>query len=260
MATMEICSDPEDQQTSKMHEASLLAYRVWKAGRSVRLGFENPKPSPGGGNAKALLLGSKESSLVGNGPSALATHGSNEACNAPTTLLSESLLNKGKQAIAESEVPAPTSAFHRGQALSTQAAFARSNGEASEERLQRPTLPSFHREALTQSAKEALEAPSNSSHIQVLPKNSSPLSRIPELSSVVAGKGQSSEFQGATAERRVARGGFLAKELDPNKKLASRSSPSIFSATPHNAAQATHPSNGPGPTAPREQTPKAHRQ
>jgi hypothetical protein len=117
-----------------MHKASLLAYRVRKAGRSVRLGFRNPKPSPGdGGSAKALLLGSKESSFVANGPSTLVAHGSSEARNAPITLLSESLLSKGKQATAAPEVPTPTSALHRGQAPSTQATSARSDGEASED-------------------------------------------------------------------------------------------------------------------------------
>jgi hypothetical protein len=36
MVKMEIWSDPEDQQTSKMNEASLLAYRVRKARHEVR--------------------------------------------------------------------------------------------------------------------------------------------------------------------------------------------------------------------------------
>jgi len=165
MATMEICSDPEDQQTSKMHETSLLAYRVRKVGRSVRLGFGKPKPSPGDGDgAKALLLGSKENSLIANGPFVLVAHGSSEACNAPITLFSRSLFSKGKQAAVVPEDPALTSALHRGQAPSTQAASARSDGEASEKCLQRPSPLSSHREALTQSAKEAAEAPGNSSH------------------------------------------------------------------------------------------------
>lgn len=258
---MEICSDPEDQQTSKMHKASLLAYRVRKAGRSVRLGFGNPKPSLGGsGDAKALLLGSKESSFVANGPSALAAHGSSKARNVLITLLSESLLNKGKQTIVAPEVPALTSAFHRGQAPSTQAASAQSDGEASEERLQWPSPPSFHREASTQSVKEAPEAPGNSSHTQVLPKNFSPLSNIPKLFSVVAGKGQSSEFQGAMAKRRVARGEFPAK----NQTQTRSSPPEVVHPSlrplhptllrPH--IQATNQDQPP----PRERTPKAHHQ
>ncbi|CAK9229848.1 unnamed protein product [Sphagnum troendelagicum] len=98
--------------------------------------------------------------------------------------------------------------------------------------------------------KGSRRGPSNSSHTQVLPVISTPLSRILELFSVVAGKGQSSEYRGSTAERRVAREGLLTKESDPSKRHASRGRPTISSATPPNATLTTHPSNGPGPTAP----------
>ncbi|CAK9867606.1 unnamed protein product [Sphagnum jensenii] len=251
MATMEICSNLKDQQTSKMHEASMLAYKVRKASRNVRLGFRKPKRSPGGsGGAKAFPLGGKEISLDANRPSVLLAHGSNEALNAPLTHLSENLFSKGKCAVAAPEDPATTSAWNRCQAPSTQAASTRSDGEASEERLQRPPPPSSHREVSTQSSKEAAGAPGYLSHTQVLPKISTPLSRIPELFSVVAGKGQSSEHRGSTAERQVARGGSPPKESDPSKRPVSKGRPSISLATPPNAALTTHPSNGPGPTAP----------
>jgi len=137
-------------------------------------------------------LGSKEISLDANGPSVHSTHCSSEATNAPFTLLSESLLSKRKYAAATPEDPAPTSALHKCQAPSTQAATTRNDGEPNEERLQQPSPPSSHREASSQSAKEAAGVQGNSSHSQVLPKTSTPLSRIPELFSVVAGKGQSS--------------------------------------------------------------------
>jgi hypothetical protein len=246
-----------------MHEASLLAYRVRKASRSVCLGFGKPKPSPGdgggGGGAKTFPLGSKEISFDTNGPSVPSAHCSSAAPNAPRTFLSESLLSKGKYAAATSEDPAPTSALNRCQAPSTQAASTRSDGEASEKRLQRPSPPNSHREVSTQSSKEAAGVLGISSHTQVLPKISTPLSRIPELFSVIAGKGQNLEYRGATAERRVARGGLPTKESDPSKRLASRGRPTISAATPPNAALTTHLSNGPRPTPPRERIPKAHR-
>jgi len=120
-----------------MHEASLIAYRVQKAGRSACLGFGKPNPSPGGGGsaAKAFLLGSKEISLDTNGPSVRSAHCSSEAPNASFTLLSESLLSKRKYAAAASEDPTLTSALHECQAPSTQAVIVRSDGEPSEERL-----------------------------------------------------------------------------------------------------------------------------
>jgi len=177
----------------------------------------NPSPGDGDG-AKAFSLGSKEISLDTNEPSVRSAHYSIEAPNAPFSLLSESLLSKGKYAVVAPKDPTPTSALHKCQTPSTQAATARSNGEPSKEHLQWPSPPSSHREASTQSAKEATGAQGNCSHSQVFPKTCTPLSRIPELFLVVAGKGQSSKFRGSTAERKVARGGLLAKKSDPSKR------------------------------------------
>ncbi len=101
-----------------------------------------------------------------------------------------------------------------------------------------------------QSAKEAAGALGNSSHSQVLPLISTPLSRILEPFSVVASKGESSEFRGTTAERWVAKGRLLAKETNPSKRHGLRSRPSNTSAIPPNASRTTNPSNEPGPTAP----------
>jgi hypothetical protein len=155
MAMMDICSDLEDWQTSMMHEASLLALRVRKAGRSACLRLGNPNPSSsGGGGAKALSFGSKEFSLVAKGTSVFSAHGANEGLKEMDILASERLLNKGKLAAAKPVEPAKTSALQRRQARGC-------DGEASGERPQQSAPTNSHREVTLQSAKETAEAPGN---------------------------------------------------------------------------------------------------
>ncbi len=111
---MEICSNQEDQQTSKMHEASLLALRVRKAGSSIRLGFGKLNPSSGGDDGpNTSLFGRKENSPDANGPFALSAHYPSEAPNVSSAFLLESRFNKGKYAAAAPEDPAPTSVLPR---------------------------------------------------------------------------------------------------------------------------------------------------
>jgi len=73
MVKMEICSDLEDQQISKLSESSLIAYRIRKVRRDARLGlrkFKSSKPSSRGGDGtKFFLSASKEVSSVTNGSS-----------------------------------------------------------------------------------------------------------------------------------------------------------------------------------------------
>jgi hypothetical protein len=106
MVKMEICSDPEDQQTSKMNEASLLAYKVRKAGRDVRLGFGKFKPSSID-DAKAFPPKSKKVVLGSDSPFVSPTQCSNEAPVALSLFPSESLLSSRKEADAEPEVSQP---------------------------------------------------------------------------------------------------------------------------------------------------------
>jgi hypothetical protein len=213
---MDIYSDPEDRQTSTMHEASLLALRVRKAGRNTRLGLGNPNPSlDGGGGAKALLFESKEFSLAAKGSSVLSAHGANKGTKETEILASERLLNKGKLAATVPDDPAPTSALQRRQARG-------SDGEASGERPQRSAPSSSHREVTMQSAKEAAGAHGNLSRFQVLPKTSISLSRIIDPGSAVTGKGEGSELRGATAKWRGATKGLPAKEPVSSKGLAAR--------------------------------------
>jgi hypothetical protein len=101
MVKMEICSDSEDQQISKLIESSLIAYRIRKAGRDERLGFKkfksNKLSSGGDDGAKTFPPTSKEVSLATNKSSDSPVQGSCEAPAAPSTLLPESLLSeKGK--------------------------------------------------------------------------------------------------------------------------------------------------------------------
>jgi hypothetical protein len=188
MAMMDICSDPEDQQTSTMHEASLLALRVRKAGRSARLGLGNPNPNSGsGGSVKALSFGSKEVSLAAKGTSILSVYGTNEGSKETDILASERLLNKGKVTAAGPVEPDTTSALQRRQARGC-------DGEASGERPQRSAPTNSHHEVTLQSAKETAEAPGNLSRSQVLPKTSISFSRILDLGSAVTSKGEGSEL------------------------------------------------------------------
>jgi len=64
------------------------------------------------------------------------------------------------------------------------------------------------------------------------------------------GKGEGSELRGATAEWWGATEGLPAKELVSSKGLAARGKQSTTSATPLNTFRTTHPTYGPGQTAP----------
>jgi hypothetical protein len=164
MVKMEICFDLEDQQTSKMNEAFLLAYKVRKAGRGVCLGFGKFKPSSVGG-AKAFPPKSKKVAFGSVSPSASPTRCSSEAPVASNPFPPENLLSSGKEVDAEPEDPAATSELQRRQPPggSVQAiTTTRSDGEPSEERPQRSSPPSRHREAPLQLAKEATGAPGSS--------------------------------------------------------------------------------------------------
>jgi hypothetical protein len=67
MVKMEICSNPEDRQISKLNEYTLIAYRIRKAGRGV-LRVRRIQTNPGGGvDAKTFLPANKEVSLATNG-------------------------------------------------------------------------------------------------------------------------------------------------------------------------------------------------
>ncbi len=205
------------------------------------------------GSAKVFLPKCKKTVFGSDSLSAPPTRCSSEALAAPSSFPPETLLSNGKKANAELEDPAITSELQRRQPPggSAQAIIsARSDGEPSEERLQRSSPLSYHREAPLQLAKEAIGAPGSSPQAQVLSHNSIPLSRIPELYSIVTGKGSSSKSQGVAAERQVAKEGLLIREIGSSKRLASKDRPTIPTVIPPNVALTTHPSNGLGSTAP----------
>jgi hypothetical protein len=117
MVKMEICSDSEDQQISKLNESSLIAYKIQKAGRGARLRFgkfKNNKPSSGGGgSAKVFPLASKEVSSATNRSFDPPAQDSCEAPAASSTLLLENLLNeKGKNA---RQTPADPAALNKSE-------------------------------------------------------------------------------------------------------------------------------------------------
>jgi len=88
MVKMEICSDSKEQ-ISKLSDSSLIAYRIWKAGRGA-FRVRRKKPSFGGGSgAQALPPAGKEILSVANGSSLLPAQGSCEAPTAPSSLLPE---------------------------------------------------------------------------------------------------------------------------------------------------------------------------
>jgi hypothetical protein len=103
MVKMEICFDLEDQQTSKMNEASLLAYKVRKAWRGVCLAFGKFKSSSGGGT-KVFVPESKKIVFDTGSFSAPLMRCSSEAPAALNSFPPESLFSNGKKADAEKAV------------------------------------------------------------------------------------------------------------------------------------------------------------
>jgi hypothetical protein len=251
MVKMEICSDSEDQQISKLIESFLIVYRIWKVGRDERLGFrkfKSNKPSSSGG-AKTFPPTSKEVSLATNESSDPPVQGSCETPAAPSTLLPESLFSKkGKSVRQTSTDPAALNESEKCQSPSkdAQATTAWSDGKSHEGHLQWPSLPIRHRDVSTQFAKGATETSRSSSQPQVPPKNSLPLPHISELFSVMVGQGPNLENQGVPAERLVAKEDLsVARGKDPSERTKSRRRSNTFSATPPNPALITRP--GPSP-------------
>jgi len=123
MVKMEICSDSEDQQISKLNESSLIAYRIRKVGRGARLGFGKFKSKKlnfdGNVGAKDFRPANNEASSATNGSFEPPAHDHRGAFLAPSSLISESLLIKkeGDAGLAPTDPTAP-SELGRSQALS----------------------------------------------------------------------------------------------------------------------------------------------
>ncbi|CAM6014430.1 unnamed protein product [Sphagnum balticum] len=170
MVKMEICSDSEDQQISKLSESSLIAYRIRKAGCCVRLGFgkfkSNKSNFSGSGGAKAFPSASKEVSSATNGSYDLLVQGSCKALAASNILLPESLLSERGKNVGQALMdPAALSELEKCQSPSKDAlaTTAWSDGKSRESRLQRSSLPFRHRDVSTQFAKGAAGASGSSS-------------------------------------------------------------------------------------------------
>jgi hypothetical protein len=86
MTKMEICSESEDLQTSKLNEFILVAHRVKKVGRGVRLGLGKNKLRPNSsGGARASFLTGSENLLTANGSIDLSALKLNEAPSKPSS-------------------------------------------------------------------------------------------------------------------------------------------------------------------------------
>jgi len=248
---MEICSDSDDQQQiSKLSEDYQLASRIRKVGKNARLGLGKFKPSSKEGNGSFVFPPENEKApLFTDRLSVPPKQWSNEAHAAPSSSHPES---DEKQAAAAPEGSAATNERRRRQSLgeNEQARTTRSDGELGNGGSQQSSPPRSHHEGAPQLVKVAPGASDNTRRSQVLPLTSTPLSRIPELYSVMTRKGPSSEARGADAERRSARGELQIKRPVPSERSLPGRRPDTFSATPRNSALPTHPSNGPGSIIP----------
>ncbi|CAK9232539.1 unnamed protein product [Sphagnum troendelagicum] len=258
---MDIRLDLEEQQISSMHEASKLALRVRKAGKSGTLGPKNPNQSSGGGggSAKAPLLESKDFALGAMESYVLSGHGAREGLEGTNSLVPERKLSKGKFPHAGWAESTLTSALPKRQARDRE-------GKASETPPpQRSALASALLKEATQSEMEterntpikgAFASMTKPTLTQVLPLTPDPSSCYRELPNSVTGKDPSPEARAEEAGKRPTRGEQQASGQGTKAMPFSESNPALTKGNPTNQAPTMHPSNGPGPTAPKRDDPQ----
>jgi len=259
MVKMEICSDLEDQQISKLNEHSLIAYRIRKARCGARLWlgkFKCKKPNPSGDiGAKALRLGSKEASAATNGsfePSMQDHRGTlwEPSSSSPESSLRIQETNVG---LAPTDPTTPSESGNiQAPAKGAKALSARSDEEPREGPPLRAPPPTKHREASSRSVKEAAGASGSSTLSQVPPKNSRPPHSLASSLQGSTGQGGSSEISSPIIERPATR-----KELPAIGEKNSRESSdpgrglNTSKDTPPSLALITHLGKGPGKNAPK---------
>jgi hypothetical protein len=257
MGKMEICSDLEDQQISKLNEYSLVALRIRKAGRGARLGFGKfkcRKPNLGGiVGAKAHRPESTEAPPATNGSSEASAHDHRESLPAPSSPSPESSANL-RETIAGL---APTDPAALRESGNTQASsrgaettLARSIEDSREGTPQRAPSPIKLRKDSTRSDKRAVGEPGSSPLIQVPPNIPSSLSSFVNPLQNTAGQGGASGSLSNGAGRHVASEKLPAIE---DKKSGESSDTGKGSntnkSTTHNPALITQASKGPGKSA-----------
>ncbi len=133
---MNIHSEADDLEISRLNEFFLVADMIRKAGRSARQGLEKfKKPNPSDGSARFPTLTSNEDPPFTNGSFALPVQGPREAPLAPSSPLSGSPLSKeGKNVIQALEDLAAFSDLTRCQLpdKNTQVISARNDGGSHE--------------------------------------------------------------------------------------------------------------------------------
>ncbi|CAK9253726.1 unnamed protein product [Sphagnum jensenii] len=174
MGKMEICSDLEDQQISKLNEYSLVALRIRKAGRGARLGFGKfkcKKPNLGGNvGAKAHRPESTEAPSATNGSYEASSHDHRKSLPAPSSPSPKSSANL-RETITGLAATDPAALRESGntQAPSRGAktTSTRSIEESREGTPQRPPSPIKLRKDSTRSDKRAVGEPRSSPLTQV---------------------------------------------------------------------------------------------
>ncbi|CAK9208953.1 unnamed protein product [Sphagnum troendelagicum] len=259
MGKMEICSDLEDQQISKLNEYSLVALRIRKAGRGARLGFGKFKcrKSNLGGNvgAKAHRPESTEPSSATNGSHEASAHDLRKSLPAPSSPSPESSANLRETnagLVQTDPVALSESGNTQAPGRGVETTSARSSEESREGAPQRPPSPLKLRKDLTRSVKGAVGEPGSSSLAQVPPKIlSTPFSFVNSFQ-IASGKGGVSGTLSNDAGRLVASEKLPAIEEKKNSEESSdrgKGSNTNKNATP-SPALITHASKGPGKNAP----------
>jgi hypothetical protein len=162
---MEICSESEDHQISKLNEFSLVAYKIWKARRGAWLGlskFKGNKLNPSGGSsARTAFPTSNKNSLTTDGSFDPPVQGSGEALSAPSSsFLGGSISKEGKianQAPANSTILEDMTRCQLSDKVA-QAGSPRSDGESRENRLQQFFAPIAFLNIATQTTTSTVEA------------------------------------------------------------------------------------------------------
>ncbi len=180
-------------------------------------------------------------------------HGAREGLEETNLLVSERKLSKGKFSHAGRAESALTSALSKRQARDHE-------GEASEAPPQRSAPASTLLEDATQSAKEmerntpfkgAFATMNKPPLTQVLPLTPDPSSCFREFPISATGKDPSPEARAEEVGKRPTRGEQRASGQGAKEMPFSERNPTLTKGNPNNQAPTMHPSNGPGPTAPK---------
>lgn len=168
MVKMNIHSELEDLQISKLNEFFLVADRIWRVECSVRQGLGNlKKPNPSCGGARFPAPTRNAKTPFTNGSFALSVQGSRKVPLVPNSSILRSLPSiEEKDEIQAPEDPAAFSDTTRWQLPTkfAQATSEKSDGERLEGQPQRSSPTSAHSDISAWATKRAAETVGRSSH------------------------------------------------------------------------------------------------